>query len=341
MIEFEEQDLGARAPLPEEGGKWDSVPLVRRTDPLTGHSCRILTGVKLQPESPPDLSGLLSRKGFCPFCEPVFDSVTYPFEPEVVPGGRIRRNAAAIVPNIMAYSSYSSVCVYDTGRHFLALEDFTQDLLYDAFSAVVDHARLLRAHRSDLVWSSISANYLPPSGSSVLHPHLQSSHDTVPMQYQRETVDGARRYYREFSSSYFEDLLSIEKRGPRFIGTSGALTWLTPFAPQGFQEIDAIFDAVSDVVDMGETELRDLSSGLSRVLQYYRSQNFSAFNFSMAGGGPAADDFGYRLVFRILVRSNSEPYYRSDVTYFERMLCEPLLDVAPELVASACSPFFG
>lgn len=340
MIEFSEVNLEARAPDASDGGKWKSVPLVQRIDPLTRKSSRILSGVKLQPASKPELSEITNSGGFCPFCDEFFEKVTFEFEPEVVPAGRIRRNKAAVVPNIMAYSGYSAVGVYDTSCHFTRLDEFSPELLFDAFSVMVDHAKAIRTARPDLVWSSISANYLPPSGSSVVHPHLQSSHDFQPMTNQMELVEGARRYYLEDSSSYFDDLVAQEENGSRYIGKTGSVSWLTPFAPRGFQEIWGVFERIGDVHQLTQQSIADLSDGVSKVFAYYDSRNFSAFNFSLAGGGPDGESIGFRLVFRILVRSNPEKYYRSDVTYFERLLDEPLLDVAPEEVAIAAAEMF-
>ncbi len=341
MIEFNEINLEARAPDVTDGGRWKSIPLVQRVDPLTLKTCRILTGVKLQPERPPALADITDTGGFCPFCEDVFERVTFGFEPELVPAGRIRRNRAAIVPNIMAYSSYSSVGIYDTSRHFLTLDQFTPEILSDAFSVMVEHAQAVKAARPDLAWSSISANYLPSSGSSVVHPHLQSSHDFQPMLYQKELVDGAKGYFASNSRSYFDDLVAQEKNSSRYIGSSGSVTWLTPFAPRGFQEIWGAIAEVADIADLSQQNLSDLSDGVARVFAYYGSHNFSAFNYSLVGGGPKSLDFGFRLVFRILVRSNPDKYYRSDVTYFERLLDEPLLDVSPEEVAKAAREFFS
>lgn len=340
MIEFKEINLRAKAPDLTDGGRWKEVPLVQRIDPLTQKSTRLLTGVKLQPENPPDLSELASLGGFCPFCDGTFEKVTYPFEPEVVAAGRLRRNRAAIVPNIMAYSGYSSVGIYDTSRHFLGLEDFTAELIFDAMCLMVEHGQMVRKSRPDLVWSSISANYLPSSGSSVLHPHLQSSYDLEPMQMQRELSSGTQRYHRTNAGSYFDDLVAKEADGPRFVGRTGSITWITPFAPRGFQEIWGVFGDCSDVNELTEDALRGLSDGLCRVLKYYKAGNFSAFNFSMAGGGPNASEHGFKLVFRILVRSNPDKYYRSDVTYFERLLDEPLIDVPPEEVAASVRSYF-
>ena len=39
------------------------------------------------------------------------------------------------------------------------------------------------------------------------------------------------------------------------------------------------------------------------------------------------------MVLKVLSRSNPEPVYRSDATYFERIWGEALIDLSPEEVA--------
>jgi UDPglucose--hexose-1-phosphate uridylyltransferase len=51
------------------------------------------------------------------------------------------------------------------------------------------------------------------------------------------------------------------------------------------------------------------------------------------GGGPGADGYGYQVVVKVVSRSNPEPRYRSDATYFERLYGEAMIDMSPEEVA--------
>ena len=78
---------------------------------------------------------------------------------------------------------------------------------------------------------------------------------------------------------------------------------------------------------------RALGQGLSQVLATYRAQNLASFNFGLVGGGPNAHEDGHQVVLKVLSRSNPEPVYRSDATYFERIWGEALIDLSPEEVA--------
>ena len=171
-IEFDERDLGARVPDLAAGGAWTQVRLRWRRDPLTGASARILTGVKLQPETRPDLTELTAKPAFCPFDREHLEKATVPFPAELTAEGRIRVGRAVVVPNIMAYATHSAVGIYDSGRHFLDLDELTPPLVGDALAAMLRHARAVRRLDPAAAWSSVNANYLPPSGSSLVHPHL-------------------------------------------------------------------------------------------------------------------------------------------------------------------------
>ncbi len=236
-IEFDERDLGARVPDLAAGGAWTQVRLRWRRDPLTGASARILTGVKLQPETRTDLTELTAKPAFCPFDSEHLEKATVPFPAELTTEGRIRVGRAVVVPNIMAYATHSAVGIYDPGQHFLDLDELTPSLIGDALAAMVRHARAVRRLDPAAAWSSVNANYLPPSGSSLVHPHLQSAHDSCGLTVQRLLVQQAGAWQDRHGSSYWTALLEEEADGPRWVGRTGRVAWLTPFAPTGFHEV--------------------------------------------------------------------------------------------------------
>jgi len=45
-------------------------------------------------------------------------------------------------------------------------------------------------------------------------------------------------------------------------------------------------------------------------------------------------------VLKVVSRSNPEPFYRSDATYFERLYGEALIDLSPEEVADGVRASF-
>lgn len=316
------------------GGAWTRVRLRWRRDPLTGASARILTGVKLQPSTRPDMTELTAKPAFCPFDSEHLETATVPFPAELTTEGRIRVGRAVVVPNIMAYATHSAVGIYDPGRHFLDLDELTPGLVGDALTAMVRHARAVRRFDPQSLWSSINANFLPPAGASLVHPHLQSAHDAHGLSGQRLLVERSRAW-KERHGSYWAALVDQEAGGPRWVGHTGRVAWLTPFAPTGFAEVWGVVPGVADVTDLTEEDCQALGRGLSQVLAAYRAWNLASFNFGLIGGGPHAHEDGHQVVLKVLSRSNPEPVYRSDATYFERIWGEALVDVSPEEVADS------
>ena len=139
---------------------------------------------------------------------------------------------------------------------------------------------------------------------------------------------------RAGARSFWQDLVVDEEGGPRWIGRLGRVAWLTPFAPMGFHEVWAVIEGAHDLTDLEEADVGALGDGLSRVLAIYRQWNLTSFNFALLGGGPRPDRERYHLVLKVVTRSNAEPMYRSDVTFFERLHDEAMIDLSPEEVAA-------
>ena len=202
------------------GGAWTRVRLRWRRDPLTGASARILTGEKLQPSTRPDLTELTAKPAFCPFDSESLETATVPFPAELTAEGRIRVGQAVVVPNIMAYATHSAVGIYDPGRHFIDLDEMTPALVGDALTAMVRHAQAVRRVDPAAQWSSINANYLPPAGASLIHPHLQSAHDAHGLTGQRLLVERSRAW-KERHGSYWAAL--VEQESVRIVRRRGDL----------------------------------------------------------------------------------------------------------------------
>jgi galactose-1-phosphate uridylyltransferase len=335
-IELVEHTITAHVPELANPENRIEVPLSIRVDPLTGRTSRIVTGTKLAPSERPDLTELTAKPSFCPFCADWIESVTGTFGPEITDEGRIRRGSAVIVPNVMAYSEYSSVGLYDTERHFIDLPDLSPALVSDLLAAFVEYTRGVERIRS--MWSSVNANYLPPSGSSIVHPHAQSAHDDIGTTFQRLLRERSDAWGGE--RSYWEDLVETEEGGPRWVGTRGRVAFLTPFAPIGFHEVWAIVDGCRDIEELTTRDCEDLGTGMAQVFGAYHDLNLTSFNWALYGGGPTPGE-RYSLLLRIVSRSNAEPMYRSDVTYFEKLHDEAMTDLAPEDLAATLRPRFA
>src|SRR5437763_2655298 len=96
----------------------------------------------------------------------------------------------------------------------------------------VTFARAVLRHDPSSRWVAINANQLPPSGSSIFHPHLQGSAHPVPTT--------AQRLFAELEPERVRRYLKIERAsGERFIAFEGPVEWVASFAPAGLAELRA------------------------------------------------------------------------------------------------------
>lgn len=298
-----------------------------RWDPLTGHTARILDRSNLLPISDFDLEGLATetRQGcfFCP--EKVFD-VTPKLLPEIHAEGRIRRGQALLFPNIQPYAKHSSVAIYGADLHYLPLDRMDQTVVGDNLAAQVEFVRAAQRYDPPARWSSLSANHMLPSGSSLFHPHTQAAVDLYPTTMQKLLAD--------VPAATIADYLETERRlGARHLGRTGRVEWLTSFAPVGFNEIRAFVPGVAAVGDLDDSLVEELAAGLATSLNLYAELGFHSFNWALYSGTV--------LNLRLVTRSNLKPLYRSDAAYFERLHWQGMVDTPPEELAERARPRFS
>ena len=96
---------------------------------------------------------------------------------------------------------------YVRDLHLLPLEQLSPILLADNLATQVAFARAVLAHDRAAAWVSINANQLPPSGSSIFHPHLQGGANPAPTTMQR--------LLSELPPERFRDYVDAERQGAR------------------------------------------------------------------------------------------------------------------------------
>jgi UDPglucose--hexose-1-phosphate uridylyltransferase len=323
-MEFESARLVAEMISPDTGELIRSEIDVR-ADPLTGHTSRILPNRGLMPANDFDLEAFArENEPRCPFCRDRIERFTPKLPPAIHPEGRIVQGEAVLFPNLHAYSSHSCVSVYSPRLHYLPLAQVTERLMADNLSTQVQYARAVLAAAPESRWSSINANHMLPSGSSLFHPHLQGIVDSSPttLQQQLAAVPAAR----------FDDYLNTERRaGRRFLKDSGRVQWLVSFAPIAPAELRSFVPGVASPIELDDELIAELARGLTITLGAYADLGYESFNLAMYGAPPGTS--GYPLNLRIACRSNLKPFYRSDSTFLERLHWEGAVDLAPEDVA--------
>ncbi len=306
-------------------GEVIETPVEVRFDPLTNHSSRILPERGLMPPNDFDLESFAREtQPSCPFCPDRINQLTPKLPQAIHAEGRIVQREAVLFPNLHAYSSHSSVSVYSPKLHYLPLEEVTPRLMADNLSTQVAFARAVMAADPDSRWTSINANHMLPSGSSLFHPHLQGIVDALPTTFQRLLA--------EVPKARFDAYLEAEQRsGERHLGNTGHVEWLVSFAPIAPGELRAFIASGASTTELTADLVEELGHGLSLALGAYSEMGYESFNLAIYGAPPGTDD--YPLNLRIACRSNLKPFYRSDSTFLERLHWEGAIDLPPETVA--------
>ena len=313
-----------------------------RFDPLSGETCRVLESA-LKMVRRPDLSAIVqeSLEIGCPFCPPAIEEITPRFTPELVPEGAIRKGEALVFPNARPYDVYSAVVVISR-EHFISLTDFTLEILLDALMAA--HAYLERVQKVDpkARYHFIAWNYLPASGGSIVHPHLQCNIGYFPTFHQKQTLEASQSYYEENGTNFWNDLVEQERKlRQRYIGTIGNTCWLTSFAPRGrLMDVVGIFPGKASIIELSEEDLRDFANGLLNVFRYMDELNLPSFNLSTYSG---TDENQFWAHVRIMPRSLLlySPIETSDQFYYQVLHDEGICLLPPEIACENLKRHFS
>jgi galactose-1-phosphate uridylyltransferase len=327
---FERESFEAVLLDPRRGFEptWATVEV--RRDPLTGHSARILPAESFPPPYRHDLERLAGEtRDECPFCRERIDEQTPRLPPDVSPDGRIEAGEAVLFPNLVPYAKWSSVSVYSPARHALALTELTPALVADNLRVQREFGRAVLGFDSTAQWMSVNANHLPPSGSSIFHPHLQGSANPGPTTMQRLLAAVAPGDVRAFVDAERAD-------GARLVASSEGIDWIASFAPLGPGEICAFVDGASSPHDLEDARMEELARGISAVLRVYDELGFQSFNLALYGV-PGAE----KLLLRLVARAYFGAAERSDAMWSERLQWEAATDLAPERVADLARARFA
>lgn len=280
------------------------------------------------------IAQLVERSGAtCIFCGERLAEKTARYPDDLLPGGHLARGEATLLPNLFALGAHHPIVVL-TRAHFLELAEFTPPLLADGLGAAREFLRRVQGREPAAPYAAIGANYLPPAGASLIHPHLQLLVTPVAYTHHERLLLACRRHAERHGTSCLDDLVREERRlGQRHVGRLDGWDWIAAYAPQGSNEILAVHESEQDFAALGDEEALALATGISKVLAFYGSLGHLSFNyalFSVARTAPAA---GFRCFFRIVNRQNLSPGYRNDDYFLQKLLHADVAVTPPEELA--------
>ncbi len=275
------------------------IPSEIRKDPLTGRTSRICHFMKLKWEKP-DFDELVTRGGsFCPFCPDNVMKVTPCFPEEIVPEGRMTEDDMVLFPNLAPYDSLGAVATMGS-RHFIPMTEIKPERIAKAFGfAIKFFRRVQQIGHPESIYHIINWNYMPVSGSSLIHPHLQVFSTRSAPNLMREELKAAKSFMKINKSNYWDDLVKHERKtGERFLGILGRTAWLTAYAPMGVAgDVLAVVDGVRSTLELTADDLVDISTGLTRVMAAYDKMGIYSFNMNFFTGAPGDNFSNFHLLF--------------------------------------------
>lgn len=284
---------------PGPGAVRKVIPSEIRHDPLTGRSARICHFMKLAWPLPDFQAIVAGTETHCPFCPERVQEVTPRFPEELFPQGRIVDQDRVVFPNLAPYDGLSFVAVL-SGRHFVPMEDLDEEFIRAGLSLCQKVFRQVdSAGHPESVFHLVNWNYMPPSGSSLIHPHLQVFLSSTEPNLMRQENQAARAYLQETGTNYWSDLIRTEeKTGERFLAREGRTVWLSSFAPLGVAgDVLGIVEGASSTLDLTETDLAHLARGLARCIRAYHRMGVYSFNMNFFCGPRGDEGTGFHLLF--------------------------------------------
>jgi galactose-1-phosphate uridylyltransferase len=276
-----------------------SIPSEIRKDPLTGRTSRICHFMPLKWEKPDFDQLVAGTEKTCPFCPDKVMQVTPCFPEDIVPEGRLTLDDKILFPNIAPYDSLGAVATLGD-RHYISMTDFEPQRIADGFRLTMKFFHQVnKINHPESVYHLVSWNYMPASGSTLIHPHFQVFATAYAPNQLREELQAAERYMKKNGANYWDALVEAEKTGKdRFLGRIGRSNWMTVFAPLGVAgDVVAVVDGASSTLDLLDDDLTDLANGLNNLMAAYDKMGIYNFNVSFFPGAPGDDFTRFHLVF--------------------------------------------
>jgi len=341
-IEFEKELLYFRILDSTKDFQENLLPFERRGDPLTGQTSIVCIAPFRRPLSKPDLSGLIERSlaAGCPFCPQAIDKFAMKFPPDFIPEGRIHLGESCVFPQALPIAPYGAVTVLSS-QHFIGLSDFAEEVLTNGFSACQVYLRRVSEYDPRANYHSILWNYMPPSGGSQIHPHLQPLADYAPSNSMRELLEASQRYYQSNGKNFWSDLIAKEiGLGERHIATIGDVNWLCSFAPKVPRgiEVIAIFQGKSSLLDLSEQDWQHFSQGLKMFFRYISDRDLYSFNLCIYSGTGGEDYFWTHA--KITPRTAGAVVNNSDISAYQLLLQRPFSLTPPEDICKELREYF-
>ncbi|MDW8469572.1 MAG: VOC family protein [Burkholderiales bacterium] len=336
-VQYRARKKIARIHDPRRGFALTEIESEVREDPLTGETARICH-FAFPPRKVPDLSPIAeATRAACPFCPERIESVTPRYPAEVLPEGRLRRGEALLFPNLFPYDDLSAIVAIERA-HFVPMHALRAEAIADALLLARDFiARTAPAFSGRQAFGIVTWNYMPPSGASQVHPHLQVIVTDAPGNALARALAAETRFLERHGLPWPQALLDAERAGERRVLEDGPVLWWVPYCPVGMLgDAQALIRGRATLTECGDEEVRLFAATLARLASAYARLGHWSFNLTLFPDFEGAVSGRHWLGARFLPRFYLHPeLHNSDVAYLQLLLGENFSMVRPEAHAAA------
>ena len=310
-----------------------------RQDPLTGSQSRLsldrVKRVRQTEQLGLDLRRIVEgSRGACFFCPENIDSDTPMFPPDLCPAGRIRRGECVVFPNLFPFAEFHAVGTL-TEHHFLDIDEFTPEMLAYNLEAAREYIGLIGRLAPEARYPMWVWNHLPPSGASIVHPHVQILVEREPAPEVSVILERGERYFLSRGANFWLDLIELERNlEQRYIGENDSLAVLASYAPRGNREVQLVFKDVGNLADINPKQAMDFATAVVKVLRCMKEMGVNSFNVITYSAAAGENPEYHRLSARIVSRPVfHQAFYTGDCGFMERFFDVWVIESMPEDVA--------
>jgi UDPglucose--hexose-1-phosphate uridylyltransferase len=326
----------ARLHDPRRGFELSEIESQVRYDPLTGDSARICH-FAVPKRTVPDLTPLVEvSTQHCPFCPQAIERITPRYPETLLPGGRMARGEAVLMPNLFPYDDVSAILVVSRA-HFVPMDRVPARIVADSLKLARDFIALVAPTLGERpAYGIVTWNYMPPAGASQVHPHMQVIVTDTPGNALRRELEAEALFAMHYGKPYAEALAEAERGAERWLAEQGGVAWWVPYCPMGMLgDAQGLFLDHGTLTECSDEGIDAFAAVLVRLLAAYARLGFWSFNLSLLPDCQGEGSRRHRLTARLLPRFYLNPQlHNSDVAYLQLLLAEKFAMIYPEAHAA-------
>ncbi|NHK32077.1 MAG: hypothetical protein FK730_12040 [Asgard group archaeon] len=357
-INFEKEISYAKIRSPLQNFDLIEQKIEYRKDPLTNHRSRVnkLRAERVKQATSPGENFEINLKEIvdnsakkCFFCPDNLIKSTPKFPKDLKLGDRITKGKFSLFPNLFVFSQFHAVGTLGD-KHFTKINEFDVSIWRDALLGSIKYFKAVFDYDPKVKYPSINFNFLPPSASSIIHPHIQIIQDAQPTKQTKLLQNKSKEYSKAIKniskthSNYWLDLIESERMlDERFIKENDFMAWMASFSPQGKDELLGIIKIPkTDITAFTEEECNLFAQEIVQALKaLFYGRGATSVNMSIFLGQVGEDNSdSFRINLKLVSRPTLLPNYTGDIGFMELLHNEPIAAASPEDIALSVKEYF-